>query len=77
MQPGLRELLAQMIGVQRSAILIVANALQPRHHSLHPPAHRNHGPGRIRQTSCECYRLVRTQHDRLLKALVLTIQQLG
>jgi hypothetical protein len=58
-----------MIGVQRNAISIVANALQRagtiRYSRGHIEITDLEG---LRQTSCECYRVVRTQHDRLLKA---------
>jgi CRP-like cAMP-binding protein len=67
--PLTQELMAQAIGVQRNAISIVANALQ-RSGII------RYSRGRIeitdleglQETSCECYRAVRTQHDRLLKA---------
>jgi hypothetical protein len=60
--------MAQSIGVQRNAISIVANALQRT-------GIIRYSRGRIeitdleglQETSCECYRAVRTQHDRLLK----------
>jgi CRP-like cAMP-binding protein len=66
--PLTQELMAQTIGVQRNAISIVASALQ-RSGII------RYSRGRIeitdleglQETSCECYRAVRTQHDRLLK----------
>jgi CRP-like cAMP-binding protein len=67
--PLTQECLAQMIGVQRNAVSIVANALQRA-------GIISYRRGQIeitdlaglRETSCECYRAVKLQHDRLLKA---------
>ncbi|MDB5611997.1 MAG: Crp/Fnr family transcriptional regulator [Bradyrhizobium sp.] len=66
--PLTQEFLAQMIGVQRNAVSIVAHALQ-REGIL------RYSRGNIeitdleglRETSCECYRAVKAQQDRLLK----------
>jgi Crp-like helix-turn-helix domain len=63
-----QEVLAQMIGVRRNAVSIVANALQKA-------GIIRYSRGQIeitdvqglRDTSCECYRAVEAQHDRLLK----------
>jgi CRP-like cAMP-binding protein len=66
--PLTQELMAQTIGVQRNAISIVANALQRtgiiRYSRGHIEITDLEG---LQETSCECYRAVRTQHDRLLK----------
>jgi hypothetical protein len=57
-----------MIGDQRNAISIVANALQRTGIISYSRGHIEitdlEG---LQETSCECYRAVRTQHDRLLK----------
>jgi CRP-like cAMP-binding protein len=66
--PLTQEFLAQMIGVQRNAVSFVAHALQ-REGIL------RYSRGNIeitdleglRETSCECYRAVKAQQDRLLK----------
>jgi CRP-like cAMP-binding protein len=66
--PLTQECLAQMIGVQRNAVSIVANALQKA-------GIISYSRGQIeitdvaglRETSCECYQAVKVQHDRLLK----------
>jgi CRP-like cAMP-binding protein len=66
--PLTQEVLAQMIGVRRNAVSIVANALQKA-------AIIRYSRGQIeitdvqglRDTSCECYRAVEAHHDRLLK----------
>lgn len=66
--PLTQEFVAQMIGVQRNAVSIVAHALQ-RGGILHYS--RGHieitNLEGLRETSCECYRAVRVQYDRLLK----------
>jgi CRP-like cAMP-binding protein len=63
-----QEFLAQMIGVQRNAISIVAHALQQAgtiHYSRgHIEITKVEG---LRETSCECYRTVRAHYDRLLR----------
>jgi CRP-like cAMP-binding protein len=66
--PLTQEFLAQMIGVQRNAVSIVA-------HALHSEGILRYSRGNIeitdleglRETSCECYRAVKAQQDRLLK----------
>jgi len=61
--------LARMIGVQRNAVSIVANALQKagiiRYRRGHIEIRDVAG---LRETSCECYRTIKAQHDRLLSA---------
>jgi CRP-like cAMP-binding protein len=67
--PLTQELLAQIIGVQRNAVSIVAHALQQAGIISYSRGHieiRN--VEGLRQTSCECYDGVRAQHDRLLRA---------
>lgn len=67
--PLTQECLAQMIGVQRNAVSIVANALQKA-------GIISYSRGQIeitevtslRATACECYQAVKLQHDRLLMA---------
>ena len=65
--PLTQEALAQMIGVQRNAVSMVANALQKagilRYNRGHLEITDAEG---LRETSCECYQTVKTQHDRLL-----------
>jgi CRP-like cAMP-binding protein len=67
--PLTQELLAQMIGVRRNAVSIVAHAVQQA-------GLVSYSRGQIeirdidglRRTSCECHAAVRTQCDRLLNA---------
>jgi len=67
--PLTQELLAQMIGVQRNAVSIVAHALRKdgiiRYGRGHIEVTNLEG---LRGTSCECYQAVKAQHQRLLKA---------
>ena len=67
--PLTQECLARMIGVQRNAVSIVANALQKagiiRYRRGHIEIRDVAG---LRETSCECYRTIKAQHDRLLSA---------
>ena len=67
--PLTQEFLAQMIGVQRNAVSIVAHALQSagiiRYSRGQIEIMNVEG---LRETSCECYHAVKAQHDRLLKA---------
>jgi len=66
--PLTQECLAQMIGVQRNAVSIVANALQKA-------GIISYSRGQIeitnvaglRETACECYEAVKARRDRLLK----------
>jgi CRP-like cAMP-binding protein len=66
--PLTQEFLAQMIGVQRNAISIVAHALQQAgtiHYSRgHIDITNVEG---LRETSCECYATVSAHYDRLLR----------
>jgi CRP-like cAMP-binding protein len=63
-----QELLAQIIGVQRNAISIVAHALQSagiiRYSRGHIEITDLEG---LRATCCECYQAVKARRDRLLK----------
>ena len=67
--PLTQEILAQMIGVQRNSISIVA-------HSLRQAGTIRYSRGQIaianvdalRRTSCECYQVVKAAHDLLLSA---------
>jgi CRP-like cAMP-binding protein len=65
--PLTQELLAQMMGVQRNAVSIVAHALQRagiiRYSRGHIEIKDLEG---LRATSCECYQAVKAQHQRLL-----------
>jgi CRP-like cAMP-binding protein len=65
--PLTQELLAQMLGVQRNAISIVAHALQRagilRYSRGHIEITNLEG---LRETCCECYDAVRAQHARLV-----------
>jgi CRP-like cAMP-binding protein len=67
--PLTQETLAQMIGVQRNAVSMVAHALQKagilRYSRGQLEIANAEG---LRGASCECYRTVKAQHDRLLKA---------
>jgi len=66
--PMTQELLARMIGVQRNAVSIVAHALQQA-------GVLSYSRGQIEindmdallETSCECYRSVKTRQEKLLK----------
>jgi len=66
--PLTQELLAQMIGVQRNAVSIVAHALQQA-------GIIRYSRGQIeitdvealQRTACECYRSIRAKHEQLLK----------
>ncbi len=61
-----QEVLARMIGVQRNSISIVAHALQDTGIISYSRGHIEildvEG---LKQTACECYQIVRTQHARL------------
>jgi CRP-like cAMP-binding protein len=67
--PLTQELLAQMIGVRRNAVSLVANTLQRA-------GFIRYGRGRIEitnvegllESACECYGVVKSQYDRLLKS---------
>lgn len=67
--PLTQEILAQMIGVQRNAVSIVASALQKAGILRYSRGHIEIASAdRLRETSCECYQAVKSQHERLLKA---------
>ena len=67
--PLTQELLAQIIGVQRNAVSIVAHALQQAGIISYSRGHIEIRDAEgLRATCCECYHVVRAQHHRLLKA---------
>ena len=67
--PLTQELLAQMIGVQRNAVSLVAHALQQAGIISYSRGHIEIDDLEgLAQTSCECYRVVKAQRDRLLNA---------
>ncbi len=67
--PMTQEILAQMIGVQRNAVSIVASAMQKAGILRYSRGciEITSAEG-LRETSCECYKAVRAQHNRMLKA---------
>ncbi len=72
--PLTQEVLAQMIGVQRNAVSIVANALQKAGILRYSRGHLEITDAEgLRETSCECYQTVKAQHHRLLQAPDLAI----
>jgi CRP-like cAMP-binding protein len=67
--PLTQEFLAQMIGVRRNAVSIVAHAFQQAGLVSYSRGHIEiRDIDGLRKTSCECYAAVRTQFDRLLNA---------
>jgi CRP-like cAMP-binding protein len=66
--PLTQEFLARMIGVQRNAVSLVAHALQQAGIIRYSRGHIHivdlQG---LRETSCECYHMVKAQYDRLVK----------
>ena len=65
--PLTQELLAQLMGVQRNAVSIVAHALQRAGIIRYSRGHIDiRDPEGLRETSCECYEVVKLQHLRLL-----------
>jgi CRP-like cAMP-binding protein len=67
--PLTQECLAQMLGVQRNAVSLVANSLQRAGIIRYSRGQIEiKDVAGLRETSCECYRAVKAQHDRLLKA---------
>jgi CRP-like cAMP-binding protein len=65
--PLTQEFLAQMIGVQRNAVSIVAHALQQAGIISYSRGHIEVTDlDRLKDTSCECYGAVKAQHGRLL-----------
>ncbi|SHK81464.1 cAMP-binding domain of CRP or a regulatory subunit of cAMP-dependent protein kinases [Bradyrhizobium lablabi] len=66
--PLTQEFLAQMIGVQRNAVSIVAHAMQQAGVIRYSRGHIEiKDVGALRAMSCECYCAVKTQRDRLLR----------
>lgn len=66
--PLTQEFLAQMIGVQRNAVSIVAHALQKAGMICYSRGHIEiTDADRLLETTCECYRAVKAKRDRLLK----------
>jgi CRP-like cAMP-binding protein len=66
--PLTQETLAQMIGVQRNAISIVAHALQQAGMIRCSRGYIDiTNEGGLKETACECYRAVYAHHRRLLK----------
>lgn len=65
--PLTQEFLAQLIGVQRNAISIVAHALQRAGIISYSRGHIDitNADG-LRETACECYDAVKLHHQRLL-----------
>lgn len=65
--PLTQEFLARMIGVQRNAVSIVAHALQEAGVIRYSRGHIHIADvDALRETSCECYQMVKSQCDRLL-----------
>jgi len=65
--PMTQELLARMLGVQRNAVSIVANALQQAGVISYSRGHIEIlDQEALRKTSCECYRVVKSKQTRLL-----------
>ena len=63
-----QELLARLIGVQRNAISIVAHALQQAGVISYSRGRIEITDGdALQATACECYRIVKTQYDQLMK----------
>jgi CRP-like cAMP-binding protein len=66
--PLTQEVLARMIGVQRNAVSLVAHALQQAGIIRYSRGHIHiMDIDGLRETSCECYHVVKAQYDRLLK----------
>jgi CRP-like cAMP-binding protein len=66
--PLTQEFLAQMIGVQRNAVSIVAHALQQDGMIRYSRGHIEiKDAGRLLETACECYGTVTAKRARLLK----------
>jgi CRP-like cAMP-binding protein len=66
--PLTQEFLARMIGVQRNAVSIVAHALQEAGVIRYSRGHIHIADvDALRETSCECYQMVKSQCDQLLK----------
>jgi hypothetical protein len=72
--PLTQEFRAQMIGVQRNSISIVAHALQQAGMIRNSRDHIEiKDADRLLETTCECYRAVTAKRDRLLKIAELMI----
>jgi CRP-like cAMP-binding protein len=66
--PLTQECLAQMIGVQRNAVSIVANALQKASIISYSRGQIEiTNVAALREAACECYEAVKARRDRLLK----------
>jgi CRP-like cAMP-binding protein len=66
--PLTQEFLAQMIGVQRNAVSIVAHALQQAGIISYSRGHIDiRNADGLRETACECYDTIRAHHQRLLR----------
>jgi CRP-like cAMP-binding protein len=67
--PLTQEFLAQMIGVQRNSVSIVANMLQQAGVIRYSRGHIEITDlAGLKKTSCECYKTVKAHYDRLLKS---------
>jgi CRP-like cAMP-binding protein len=65
--PLTQEFLAQLIGVQRNAVSIVAHALQEAGIISYSRGHIDiTNANGLRETACECYAAVKAHHHRLL-----------
>jgi CRP-like cAMP-binding protein len=74
--PLTQEFLAQMIGAQRNAVSIVAHALQLAGIISYSRGHIEiTNLEGLRETSCECYDTVKTQHLRLLVSPLRSLQR--
>ena len=68
--PLTQEFLAQMLGVQRNAVSIVAHAMQQTDIIRYSRGHISIVDAEaLRRTSCECYAAVKAHHERLLSGL--------
>jgi Mn-dependent DtxR family transcriptional regulator len=66
--PLTQETLAQLMGVQRNAISLVAHALQRAGIIRYSRGYIDiTNSGSLKETACECYRAVNAHHRRLLK----------
>jgi CRP-like cAMP-binding protein len=66
--PLTQEFLAQMIGVQRNSVSIVANMLQQHGLIRYSRGHIEITDLKgLKETSCECYEAVKVHYDRLMK----------
>ncbi len=66
--PLTQEVLARMIGVQRNAVSLVAHAFQQAGIIRYSRGHIHITDiEALRESSCECYHVVKSQYDRLLR----------